>query len=298
MKRTLALLVAFALLVLVAPVASAAPFAIDTGTSVLNFGVDLGLFFDDDDDPNTPDIYFPLVIADAQGDLPQGSLPVGDGNRNPGFSNGLSTQVAGTINANPGGFALTGGSTIDLLDSGEWQPGEYLGDDMNGDPIYGAAPVSSQLGIFLDANPAGFDLYLTGRLSDLALDITTDNLAVDGNGDWSDPNATLTLLGATLDGHATGPAAIGFGLSTIRAVLGAVNQTVALSGNFDGLNLQIPVDTEVFVPLEDQLGIPFFIRITVAGQINAVLVPEPSTIAMLGMGLVGVSLAVIRRRQK
>ena len=263
--------------------ATAAGLIVDTSQSVMSVDISLGGYFLTDPTdpgasielPGTPGaLYYPLTFADGQGDFADGTLPLGDGTRVPGFSNGLSAQVGGSLQADVGGGTLGGGSSLNLLDSGSWQPG-------NGVP---GAPSPANLGIFFDpTDPANSLLPVTivAALSNAVFDITSANFL-------SDPNAVLTLSTAQLTGNVAE-----FGLA-FDIPVGPISSVMPLNGTLVGDQLTLPIDTIVEISLEGSLPIPLVVAIEITGQVVAI--PEPGSIALMGMAGVGLCVVALRGR--
>jgi hypothetical protein len=226
-------------------------------------------------DPSTPGAqYWPVSFSSGQGDVADGTIPLGDGTRIPGFSNGTSAQVGGVLSGDLGTSTLGGGSTLSLLNSGSWQPGDSVS----------GAPLPANLGIFFDpANPdnAAFPLTIVAALSNAVFDLTSTNFL-------SDPSAVLTMSGAHIAG-----VAVEFN-ANFDDDLASVSTNMPLNGILVGDQLTLPIATQIQLSLEDAIGLPLFVGIQITGQVVAT-VPEPSTFVMLGVAGIGLCLAGRRR---
>lgn len=260
--------------------ASAVSLTIDQSLSFLNMGIQLGSY-DDFNDPNTWNFFAPAV---GQGiALPNGG---GAGQVTPGYSSGLSAQLAGTIDVTPGNFSIDSANAVPQ-DSGLWQP--------NGTDLL-SPPVSSQFGGYILAdlfNPADTEVIL--RVFNSAFSFGTGNLALDGFGNFTDPTGNLQLTQAFADIVFNTP----FGVGGEAGVATGLQSTVApLAGNYSGGVLNLPFAVSLPVDLIDATGAPLMLLFTLTGNITTV-VPEPSSIAMACSAMVGVvAYGVYGRRRR
>ena len=113
-----------------------------------------------------------------------------------------------------------------------------------------------------------------------------------------DPNGTLTVSTATVTGFAAGPVA-----SPFNTVINNISATTPLAGTYTVLGptstLSIPsISATTYQDLSSVLP-GLWAQVTVSGNVVAsAVVPEPSTIALAGFGLVGLALAAYRRNRK
>jgi hypothetical protein len=287
----------------------AATLTINPALSSISVVVQVGSFVDGDgntQNPDTGDPYGPgsldpngdpvpfVALGSSIGQADPGAAPfVLPGGVVPVLGDGSSTSLNGTINVTPGGFQINS-AAVGLNVSGAWQPSNPT--DSNG------PPVPSELGIFLDLNNAIPTAYAVARLTGTTLDISTGAVSIDGFGNFSDPNATITLLTSNVIGYANGPAILGLP-AALNTVISNEATTAPLSGTFttvgpvSTLNIPSLVATS-YVSAGASLPGFYIALIQTSNIVATAVVPEPSTIALAGMGLVGLAFASYRRIRK
>jgi hypothetical protein len=282
--------------------ASAEVLTVDSLQSSATVTIGIGVFQDNDGSFTDPDgnsylpdslgpdgnpvHFFSLGNSVGQGDPSVDPLNI-PGGVVPGFSDGSTAQLNGTVTVNPGAFAITG-ANLGLNVSGLWQPGTISPTDANGPPS------ASELGLYIDVAAAGS--YLVANLNASQFSLSTGNVPLVGN-NFSDPNGNLTLVTSTINGFAGGALA-----TTLSTTLTNQPATANLTGTYTvaGLvsTLSVPFSAQTYADLSAvQPGL--YASITESGQVVAVgVVPEPSSIVLVGMGLVGLAFARFRRIRK
>jgi hypothetical protein len=262
--------------------ASAATLTIDSSLSSLQFGFSLVSLVNGD------------VIGTfvGQGDVPQGTLPSGDGTRFPGFSNGLAAQPTGSINVTPGGFSIDGGSKIGLLDSGIWQPGVK---SLSG---FLPAPVSAELGAYLQTSLEGDapDTFVSASVTAAFFNLVSSGpLTLGPGGTFDDPLGLGSLVSGNLAFSAINPLTSGGVLNALSAIPPATG-AFDLSGTYLDGQLSLLVSGSLTADATALfLGLPIGILITVNGNIVTTPVPEPTSVTLIIIGaLFGLVLQIAR----
>jgi hypothetical protein len=234
----------------------------------------------------------------GQGDIPQGSLPTGNGNRFPGFSNGLSAQATGTIDVTPGAFSIDGGLNVGLLNSGSWQPGTPFGAG------FLAAPIPAQIGGYLETallGGASPDTFVSARINSGLLDMVSSGpLTLGPGGTFDDPLGTASLVTGLLAFSAINPLTAG-GVLNASESLPFTSGVFDLSGTFLNGQLSMLISGSLTVDATDLfLGLPIGIKITADGNIVTTPVPEPTSIVLLIIGaastLLFAAVRIVRQR--
>jgi hypothetical protein len=275
--------------------ASAESLSVISDQSVLTFSIDIG-FLEVEGDPSS---FVSLFSAIGQGGVPLAAddpdgigLP---GPVTPGFSNGLSAQAKGSVNVTDGGVTFSiDGAAISLLDSGSWQPGTNI-NPTPGDFTFDHIAIPADLGAFiaghlLAPDEAPPDVVATALVDAIGLSLQTATVPLI-LGFFSDPASGFTLNSASIGVESN----LGnFGSD----ITDPITQPVALSGTYDQLEklLTLPVSGFFDQQIPTDL-LTLTARIGVNGQIVAQAVPEPSSFALLGMGLAGLAAYGYRRRK-
>jgi len=186
--------------------------------------------------------------------------------------------IAGSIEASPGGGFLTfAGGVADAIE----KPGPFLPGVISGDP-----PVAGP------AAPADVALYLanasTGRLAlrNFAVSITGSS-PLTGN-DFDLTALTLTVTSGSLDYQVNL-----LGLVGHEEIAGQTANPTEGTGLLVGGTLTIPINVSIEFEVTEG-DPPGMAVVNLVGQIVATI-PEPGTVAMLGMGAIGL-VAFGRRR--
>jgi|GEM_PF-6788670 len=270
-----------------APNAQATTLTIDSSLSSLNVGIDLYSI----DDPQNP-----AYITSA---VPQGPvsplLPAGNGVAVPGslLENGMFAFAGGTIDITDGGVNISiDASSINLLNSGLWQPGAAPANPLDG-------PVSAELGAFIDISvlfgtPAFTDT-LTAAFDNMLFNILTGTVPLVA-GSFSDAGGSFGLAAGDLAAWANVPT-LGF-TGPLAQLLPPTVAGATIGGTYLGGVMTIPVNVSIGIDLSASTGLPLLAQITFAGTLVATAVPEPSTFVLGAFGVVGMAFAAFRRNRK
>jgi hypothetical protein len=292
-NRSLLALATLAAFSLIAPTAQAAvqSFAIDNTLSSLKLQTKLDLSAS----PTAPQILF----SKAQ---------VGVNTSSGGNTTGDISRFVGTIKAdvNPGTIELLNSSSIVADSVGSWAPNDPFPGP--GDPL---SPPNSGF-----TNPANYGIRLAALISLVA---ENSGQAMTFGAPASPyipsfpagiPTSPMPLVAGSfsLTGQAMSMTA---GRQAFTSAFG--NDTNSIVGfptvfstgaggpdvgtlSLDGLTLTIPVHSEIPTLLFNDLGFPAIVSTIYTGVIVAHLVPEPSSIVMLGFGVVGMLAYGMRAR--
>lgn len=287
-NRSLLALATLAAFSLIAPTAQAAvaTFQIDNALSTLTLKSELDL----SQSPTAPQILYSKA---------QTGVSTSPG----GNTAGDTSHYIGTINAdlNPGTIELLGTSSIVANSIGTYAPF----DPETSDPL---SPPNS--GVQTNAN---YGIRLAALISEVAQQHGVQMSF--GAPAFAIPTSPMPLVAGSfnLTGQAMGmtagrqafTSAFGNDTSDITGfpTLFSTFTNVAQGGQagpdigtFDGFTLTIPVHSKVVTLTFNDLGFPATVSTIYVGQIVAHLVPEPSSVVMLGFGVVGMLAYGLRAR--
>lgn len=202
-----------------------------------------------------------------------------------GFSLGDIARYAGTINATVTGSAIQFNSgNIDAIPTGIYGP-----DSTGGSPIGSVADLS------VEEADYGFWLAVVySALRDFRLNINSGPLSLTGT-DFDVNGVGLPVLSGELSYTDTvGGALVEPGFSSLAGapLTNISSDPGTLVGSGIGSVLTIPVEISQVILIGD---VPADLVVT--GTLVAIQVPEPSTVALMGIGLVGLVVGAYRQRR-